>query len=402
MKKNILLLSLAFVLLSASGCSLKGQFKDEADVTSQEGVLSEQKITDKLGGSHILTLDSGEKLALRSLAIDMSQDEYLGNKVSVLGFLNDDDEVFEVTGISVLEILSPAAGVGKLVSYKNSDFGFSLKFYDDWRFEEDQNKVTFFAPGSDEALSIDTVIIEHFPFNYSPTLYADGSEDDPLSAYFKQNNLDVKDLSKKKVKVGLDQLDAIRQEFESGKVEYFLYRSGLIYTISFVPVDPLDTSNKNVFLEMLADFQFIGFSVEDELGEGSLEGDDTTFDLEDFGDMELATFESLPYKFSGKYPADWFYAGVKSQDAGVLHHYAFSNESVTDDNELVGLDIISVAMPIGRKINISGRSLTVIESSSGYSVYTSVGDQNFRVSGDKQYEDIITVIAASISAAGTE
>lgn len=400
MKKNIFALFLVLVLLFTSACSLKGQFKDEADVTSEEGILTEQKVTDKLGGSHILTLENAEKLPLRSLTIDMSQDEYLGNKVSVIGFVNEDDSVFEVTGISVLEILSPAGGVGKLISYKNSDLGFTLKFYDDWRFEESENEVVFYAPGSDDAKEVDRIIVEQVLFDYSPTINADGTQDNPLYLYFATTGSSVEYLNKAKNKVGLDQLDSIRMDYDLNVITYFVYRTGFIYEISFAPalgVVPVSEKNTNIFMEMLADFQFIGFSVDSETSNDDA-NDGSDLELSDFEDMELATFQSLPFKFQGSYPADWYYAGVKSSQPGVLHHYAFSNESVTDENELVSLDIISGAIPAGDKLKVSGKSLTVVESSSGYTIYVSVGDQNFRVSGDSEYKDIVTVIAASISA----
>ncbi|MEK7085520.1 MAG: hypothetical protein AAB953_00705, partial [Patescibacteria group bacterium] len=147
MKKILIFLSAFLGIFLLPACGLKDQFVQEPDLVSITGILSEQKNVDKENGTHFLTNEANEKTPLRSVIINLSGDEYLNNKVQVMGFNNEDDGVFEVTGISVLEILSEKTKQNKLIDYKNTEAGFQLKYYDDWKVDEEKNgDIVFTAP----------------------------------------------------------------------------------------------------------------------------------------------------------------------------------------------------------------------------------------------------------------
>lgn len=390
--KKILIFSSAFLgIFLLTACGLKDQFVQEPDLISMTGILSEQKNVDKENGTHFLTNETGEKKALRSVIINLSGDEYLNNKVQVMGFTNEDDNVFEVTGISVLEIFSEKTKQNKLIDYKNTEAGFQLKYYDDWKVDEQKNgNVVFIAPLKDTATKASTVIIQQYSFEYTPE-----TSEDALSAYYKKttgNELKSNMINK----IGVDQIDAIKNVTDDG-VDYTLYRSGFVYQVIFTQADPVNSDDEKVFNQMITEFRFIAFDAADSGDIDEVSENAPADDLPKL-DMELTSFESLPYKFKGKYPAKWYYAGKKSKENDVLHHYGFSDEAVTDDNEIITLDVLADSVPKGKKLSVSGKDLVEVQSGNTYIIYVTVGGQNYRMKGPKEYENLILNMAVAIEA----
>ena len=107
MKLLFLRFVLLFALLSFTGCNLIDEnFKDEPDFTVLTGVLSAQDPGDEYEGSHLLTDSEGTVFPVRSNMINLGGAQYFDNGVELSGVLNSEDDVFGVTGIKVVEILS--------------------------------------------------------------------------------------------------------------------------------------------------------------------------------------------------------------------------------------------------------------------------------------------------------
>ncbi len=397
MKKIIALLCVSLVFY---GCSLSDTFKDDPEFTAVTGVLTSQKANDDYAGTHLLTDEEGKVTAVRSLSINLDSKEYLNNEVEALGVLNESDAVFEITGVSVVEVLSDEKDVGKKTTYKNTEFGFQFEYYDSWEVQELGNEVLFTSPVDEEKKIVGSeVSIEQIVFDYQPKTAEDGTSDTPLVAYFQQNG--ETDVSKDINKVGVDQLDAVVRELSSGQLVYTLYRSGLVYEITYTPGDAKDLDVKNVFLEMMSSFRFIGFEVEDENQEGTTDSEESEA-VAPVSDLEFTSFESLPYSFAGKYPKSWYYAGKSATSSGVLHHYGFSEESVTDDNELISLDVVSTSKQVGEKKTINGKELYISSSGDEYSVYLTLDGQNYEFHGDIDHKDLILTMALGLSTVKTE
>lgn len=396
MKKALRVLSLLFGLLMLSGCGVDDALKADPDLQSLSGLLVEQKTTDNENGTHFILDENNEKFSVRSLTINLSGDEYLNNKVQAMAMLNYADDVYEITGLSVLEILSDKTSQKKLIEYKDTEAGFKLKYIDDWKVSNSKmGDVIFEAPPPIDSKTPAKVTIEQIPFTYVPKIAEDGSGGSPLTAYFVSVKEEVE--QNQFNKIGVDSMDAVKFS-KNGFVTYYLYRSGIIYKITFIPADPVSSNDENLFNQMMAEFQFIAFDAYDAEGDSGDEDAVANPDESDLPklDMELTTFESLPYSFGGKYPSKWYYAGVKTSKNGVLHHYGFSNETVDDKNEIIGLDVLSGSIPDGTKIILDGKELVTVSSSNKYVVYVSVSGQNYMISGFKEYEDLILVMAANI------
>lgn len=384
MRKLIFLLSSVLFL---SACSFDNAFKDDPDLISLSGLLQEQKSNDEYSGTHLLIDENKAVTALRSLSFNLSGQQYLNNKVQVVGFLNTEDKVFEVSGISVLEVLDESKTDADAEIYRNTDLGFEIRYYEDWKLEENGN-VAFVSK------DLDSVEIEQIVFESAEVLNPSDAAGF-LKEYVKQVYPGVADFEKYLRKIGADNLDAVKLEEKVGDLHYLFYRNGLIYRISFVPSEKSMNSLDNalVFEEMVSSFRFTGFTVDTGVLDEEL---DVVVPLEK-SDVEFTSFESLPYKFKASYPADWYYAG-NSGSGDVLHHYSFSNEAVTEENILISLDVLSSSIPAGKSIGLGKNKGVKVESGEDVNVYLTVNGQNYRVTGPKEYEAIIMDMAGSILA----
>jgi hypothetical protein len=399
MKKILSISALLLITISLVACSLTNSEKPEA--TNFTGLLVEQSSTDDYAGSHLLIDDAGQIITpIRSLTINLSNSEYLNNKVQILGTLNTADNVFEVTGLSVLEVVSKDAAKHELTEYKNLDLGFRLKYYSDWKAVEGGNMVTFEAPSEAGNTDIDKVVIIQSPFLYeAPVETPDTATSDvvepttglvqppdvtkeALKAYMTENNY----LGYEWQIIGPDRMNATKDD-QTYNTDYFLYRTGYVYAFRFSPatVAPI-AENKAVFNQMLAEFQFLPFGNGSSLDNASV--DTTSSGISIPANDDMTSFESSIYHFSAQYPEDWYYSGTKGTTAEVLHHYAFSNTATTE-NELIGMDIMKDGKPEGQQ-----DSSTYGDT---YTIYTNVDGGTYRISGKKEYKAFIDAMAKSIT-----
>lgn len=403
MKKLVLNLVLLFTLMVFSACSnaIDERFKDEPELTALAGILTEQKLSDEYAGTHLLTDNLGNVTALKSLSINLGGLQYLNNNVEITGVQNPNNEIFEVTGIKVLEVLSDEKVVlAKFVAYQNTALGFVVDYSDDWKVEEFLGSVFFRAP-SEDPLITEGISIQQEIFAYQPTTKEDGTTDTPLEAYEAKLKLSKEFAYDDFVlsQIGPDKLNALKFETDrNDRIDYFVYRSGFIYGIHFAPSGSSTKLQENlaVFNKMVSSFRFIGFDV-DGVDEAFDDGGNVNTESTDLPevDMELTNFESLPYSFKADYPAKWYYAGESGSD-DVLWKYGFSDEPLDNNNEIVSLEVISGDLPQGAIKNIGDQKFIEISNNGGYEIYTATGGYNYRVKGPKEYKDLIFSMAASI------
>ncbi|MFA5948061.1 MAG: hypothetical protein WC806_03745 [Candidatus Gracilibacteria bacterium] len=404
MKKLLIFSYLILILSFGSGCFIQDAFvqDQQSGIATFIGVIEEQGASDSYSGTHLLV--DGDKIItpLRSLSLNLSNAKYLGNKVEVIGILNTDDDVFEVTGITILEVLNSKSDATSFKEYKNAEFGISVGYYSDWEIIEAADRLAFLSPSKE--VEKDKIEIAQIP--YKPELnekeLADSSS--ALRKYIEENlaskskNLDLYK------KIGPDQIDTFFDE-NGLKADYYLYRQGLVYKISFIPSEKnYLPENKKVFNEMISSFRFIGFASEDS---GNLDDDvssesNTEVDSQAVpssnSDYKLNSFENLPYKFAGKYPSDWYYSGSKVDEPNVLHHYGFSDESVTPDNEIITLDVLSSPIPSSQKLNDNRVADTYYEDKNGqFVIYRNIDGKTFRFKGPSAQKDLIIEMSAGIA-----
>ena len=130
MKKIAILLSMVFIF---SACGLFSSTDHKDEIT---GVLTKQDAFDEYPGSHLLTDEDGEVYALNSTVLNLSSLQYLGNELKVQVEYDEENEVYSASGVSVLAVLEKEDGKANWVGYMNQDFGFKLKYYDNWELLE--------------------------------------------------------------------------------------------------------------------------------------------------------------------------------------------------------------------------------------------------------------------------
>ncbi len=394
--KKIAILGL-FLSMIFSACSFDDPFQDDPEITSMEGILSEQTYGDNFAGTNLLTEEDGTVVPLNSLAINLSLSEYLDNKVKVMGVEDSESGVFEVTGISVLERLNPDSKRHAFVLYKNTDMGFQMKYYDDWKMKSDEGQVTFLAPEADWSDDVDKIVISYEAFAYTAVSTGSSAKKDPLIAYMNEKRSEITEIGSLFREIGPDKLTAVELINGSGKTDYYLYRSGFIYHLSYLPFAEVNAENLNIFKQMLAEFQFTGFTVDGgETPDTGVSVDESIGTSLPVVDVALAPFESTSFKFQGKYPAKWYYLASGSSESGVIRHYTFSEEA--DGEELIGMDIMSGDKREGQELGISAYEMSKKTDGGKAYVGVFVDGRTYRFSGDIEYSDLMIVLASEIKA----
>jgi len=395
--KKIFIVS--FLLISSFlfyGCNVTSFFKDDADVVTKVGILNDKPSNSTVGGTHILVDDKNNVTPLRSLVLNLGSNEYLNNKVQLMGFMNTKDDVFEVSGVSVLEVLSKDKNDKNLVSYKNTDLGFEMNYPKDWQLEDLGDSITITAPTLKNATvgKPDMVTILQTPFVFDPVAPNKDSVKDALFAYAEKNLPQIKDPATSLNKIGEDMLDALRIVRDTNE-DVYLYRNGLVYQISFVAGNPSVDENRNSYNNILSSFKFTGFT-SDIPDSGNLT-DNSQVSGENMPvlDMKFSVFESLPFKFKGEYPAKWYYSGGKSPMPESSYHYSFTDTA--DGAELIGLDILPSEAPPGKKLKIGSFEGIEIDNVDQVSIYVKVDKRTILLSGNKQYRDIILLMSSKIT-----
>lgn len=377
MKFNNKIGVLLALVLGLSGCGNgEGLEVDKIPNESFSGVLELQKGDDDYLGTHLLVTEDGEVVPLRSLDLNLSKKDYLGNEVKVMGFLND-DSVFQVTDLEVLELNGENSDYGRKSVYVNEDLGFEIAYFSGWEVDEESSVISFVNEMGEE------ISVRQSPFPYTPTTFEDGSVDSALESYlytvgesFSEDDL---------VYVGEEGYEAVKLE-RADEVVYVIYRAGLIYELM---AEVNEERSLMIFNEMVSSFTFTTFDLGHEEEELANEG------MKELNYELNSVFESLPYEFRGAYPDDWYYSGTRSSEAGVLHQYSFSDEVVAEDNVLITLDILSsTSIPNGERVSSGGKDIVI--TGGGSEVYTSLGEMGFRLRGDSEYRDLMVAIAASM------
>lgn len=430
MKKILSIIALGLITVGLIACSLSETLKGNSEIANLSGILTEQKPDDEYMGTHLITDDSGNVTPLRSVKINLSNDSYLGNKVQVIGKMNETDKVFEVSGISVLQIVMQDQTKSELTEYQNVELGFKLKYYSDWTKAETATSVTFAAPKAIDSIDSDKVVISQIAYKFIPevaaepittkdangldTVVAPDMSRDALLAYFSDNFPNIANVTSLIRKLGVDGLNTVKVD-NGDDSTYFLYRNGFIYKIAFIASKTnFVVENKTSFNQMATEFRFIGFGADDSgntgdaLIEEPIDSQSSNEEINkkveevllDVTNKKMISFDSLPYHFSAAYPSDWYYAGVKGTTGGVLHHYGFSDVAVENGNELIGLDVTTNAKPAGSAV--SGLADAVSQTSGDkFTIFITVDKQNYKISGNVQYKDIIMAMAQSIRAITT-
>ncbi len=257
--------ALILMPILATGCAEEGPaFMDEAVQEKRVGILKSLGGISVGDGTHLLEMNDGSTIRLRSVNIDLENNKYLNKNVEVRGPITDTADgkkLMEVVSIDLIDGEDEKNDQiqGNETEYKNADLGFKISYLDNWKVEESENKVVFTAPppapaSTPEELERDTVTIT----------ILQNPDNESLNKYLKlpNDNEELAKLGYYKTSVGVDYLDALKKESEDLKsIDVYIQRfipnaDGIIYYISFKGND-----HQNTFYTMLASYQPIGLTV---------------------------------------------------------------------------------------------------------------------------------------------
>lgn len=395
-KLFILFITVVFLV----SCNVQVPVREGIQTISLKGTLLLQKRSSGGGELVVLHDDQGKNVALTSLAIDLAKPDYVGNLVDLSGFFKDGDSVFEVTGIAVLEVNKSAEKDGVLTDLVSSANGFQISYFDNWDVDEQDGNVVFSFMENKSVIARFSVV--NYSFEY--TNLDDGSvtgtgldtgafSKSALNDFFAKMSIEGSAYHEREI--GVDHYFSYYSSDKTGEV-YYLYRNGIVYKVFFEPVstvssDLLDLKNK--FLTSLATFKFIAFTSDEKPVVSTAVPQSISSAPYD---GEMTPFESFPYSFMGMYPQSWYYAGSKSYELGVLHHYAFSDESVDGQNAKIFLDVLSTPLPDGEILSLDGREYHSVLAGDMIEYYFNFEGRTFKIWGSSSLNPLVLAIAGSI------
>jgi hypothetical protein len=377
------------------------------------GILTEQSSNDPNPGTHLLSGDDMKVYPVSSILLKLSDAKYLGNKVELIGSYDSDSNLFSVSGISVVEVLNKedeSDVVVETLDYKNTDFGIETKIPSDFTIVEEDESLVFVSPAyeSDGGDVFDTIEFSQSPFRYDSSVFDAEKLDSPLKNFMSANFPELSNIDLYSSKIGPDLLDAIRIENSFGGDDVYLYRNGIIYKISFLPKNSLSVNSDNarIFDEMLSNFKFVGFTVEENFDDSIEEfTDNSALDSLtsavislDYNLSDFAAFESKPYNFKAFYPKQWYYEGISTGEPGVQYSYVFADNDTPSMDPAYSLSVVSsVELSSFKNIQVNGVDLQYFKDSSTYSVYREVNGKKFLCKGDSTEEDKILATILNLS-----
>jgi hypothetical protein len=155
-KKGIVFAAFLLALTAGAfyGCQLLQPKDNASELSDQMPLYRRIGILKSLGGvrtsnsgTHLLQLDDGDTILLKSLQINMDDPAYLGKSVEVRGILTyttDKKQIMEVMNIDLVQ--EEADMMTQETSWKElnrADMGFSIKYRDDMKLESGNTKITF-------------------------------------------------------------------------------------------------------------------------------------------------------------------------------------------------------------------------------------------------------------------
>lgn len=290
-----------------------------------------------LPGTHFLEMDD-KKLPLSSLIVNLSDSKYLNKQVEVKGLVKESSNKEEFLEVETIKIVGDDVAEGSWEVYKSANLGFKIAYKNNWTLDETaKDQVVFVSP---EGVSGDKVTVARKA--------AAKDADLPTTAIkFYGSKAQQATTSK----IGKDNMEALKLTADKDKdITYVLKRYEWAYIITFDGVsESTIVENKNVFHEMLLDFQFQGLTE----SASTTESTTNNTDLSTAQNAVLGAVKSSASSWSSDLPADFQFL----QAEFVGDNYVFINlrGSIEDkryllkytyaNNQFSGVEVVAKYKP---------------------------------------------------------
>jgi hypothetical protein len=418
-------------MLALSGCQNNENGQNSGVVSLQE---TRQGILQSLGGasnsaqaSHLLRMDDGKTIFLKSDKINLEDQKYKGKLVELSGNLLE-----KVEGKDVLEVLTidlieeekenslTTDEIPLWEDYDAPKLGIAFKYRNDYELEEDENSLVISKKPEEKAENEEDINVKLeekiavFNFVLTP------NEQDILK-FLDLPGDSMTDLSSagfSKSKVGVNSMESLKR-IEGNKIEYYMVLDKGILLIEFVAGEEEEKNvDQNMFYDVLASLKVYNDNNltdladdEDQVDESDTSvdltghGEDVTQDEQDEEENDggglntsgegimpgYETFTSDGYKFSILYPKSYYFGS----EGGA---YNFSSKPLEENAEVsIKLIVNSGSLPEGKSIpSEKGTEIVKIKEGDEVSYYVKGESRVYKLIGAANEDTKMMIMAQSL------
>lgn len=425
----------AFVLI-LSGC----QNSDVAVPTQIEkmALMQEKRmgIMQSLGGAHtssqathLLRMNDGKTIYLKSDIIDLNSQKYSDKEVEVMGKISrttDGNQTMSVNSIDLIDTeVSINQEIPEWISYTSDNLGISLKYRNDYLLSDSDNQITI----ESKPKAIDSL-------SKTPNLT---SESEPTRMIFELLSKDSNfDLADEMNVLSLDNADVLAGGFNRSKITqkgvdaykfsgpggksivYYLINDGGAYKISFQADENADNlvSEQNMFYDVLASMDLGGLPmagtaakspvietpvnapnhVTDEQVDITAAGTDDPAIITTTPDTTIngfETFKSEGLNFSMQYPKNYYFSSV-SPSTGATRTYQFGSQPLEEAPADLTLDLVNSIPTEAKMAEYNNKSFRKTNSGTQTSLYLNENGKIFKLTGPSTKIDLLEQMLGSV------
>lgn len=432
MKKLAVLLVGGMLILA--GCQNGENGQNSGIVSLQE---NRQGILQSLGGAsnsaqatHLLRMDDGKTIFLKSDKINLEDQKYKGKLVELSGNLLE-----KVEGKDVLEVLTidlieedqenslTTDEIPLWEDYDAPKLGIAFKYRNDYELDEDASSLVITKKPIEKGKDAEDINVKLEEEQAVVNFVLTAGEQDILKFLElpgdSMANLSASGFSKSKI--GVNSIEALKK-IDGNKIEYYLVIDKGVLQIEFVAgSEESKNTDQNMFYDILASLKVYNGNNLSDLNEDKKEIDenDTSIDLTGHGgedevvnddkeeekDTESTglntnsesavpgyeTFTSDGYKFSILYPKSYYFGSEGSS-------YNFSSKPLEEDAEVsIKLVINSGEFPDGKSIpSEKGTEIVKIKEGNEVSYYVKGGNRVYKLVGAGNEDTKMMIMAQSL------
>lgn len=434
MFRNASRAGMLLMLLLLSGC--QGSPQDDSAINDTPldrriGVIKSLGgvITDNQG-THLLQLDDGDTILLKSVAINLDDAKYVNKMAEVRGittYAKSGKALMEVQNIDVLDqnYLPQDQESSAWSLYENSTYGWAMKYKSDFSKDESGSSVIFEKEvpkdGEEEDVEANAKNVEVYTISVKTT---QNENNETLEKYLGIDGQDESTLLAdgfKKSRVGTQSLSAYKEQVEED-ISFFVKGSDSFYEISFKGAStPELLTYENVFYEMVTSFTLDNPGLadvalesnddlidsrevdEDFMGEVSTEGEQAV-EVAEPKEVSVSVPESYAvyisdtFDFSVYYPKSWYFNGVTPTESGSIRRYDFSDKSFEEEDtkSLISLDVFGAGAGKGSKMTVNGEEIYKDASGGKVDYYVEKDGRTYKISGGSESSETMLNMISSI------
>jgi len=390
------------------------------------------------GATHLLKMDDGTNLHLKSQKVSLDNEKYREKQIEVMGEITrtrDGNQIMEVMSIDILEQENTDMdNVPLWTDYSSNKMGISFKYRDDYLVREndlitverhpskatDNNVLT--DPTTEEVTS--TVPSQMMLELVSPDLEIMAE----LMGVESMESSDILAGGFTRSKITQKGLDAYKISPSPEETIYWMSNENGVYKFQYRLAE--NENNKaefqNMFFDILASMEFSGSQLtevdatpapdvnfpttgedtldsaeENTLINESLDADEPDTDeimqTTTFEEISgFTTFQSESAGFSVQYPKSYYFGPNENKASDAIRSYQFGTTPLEEGPGDVIFEMINSSVPDGQKQSFNGTSMTRVIQGDQATFYAELNGKTYRITGPSQRETIMKQMLSTV------